>query len=227
MGNVAGVLPGKKKPEEFVIFSAHFDHIGIGKPVEGDSIFNGANDNASGTSAVILLAKYFKAHNKNERTLLFVAFDAEEVGGYGSQFFSRQFTDPARIAAMFNIEMIGTDSKWGENAAFITGYDKTDMGAIMQKNLAGSGFTFHPDPYPDQNLFYRSDNATLARRGVPAHTISTAKMDNEPNYHKVSDEIKTMALQNLTRIIKSIALSSVSIISGKDTPSRVKVEELR
>ena len=153
-------------------------------------------------------------------------FTAEESGGYGSQYFSRQF-DPAKVIAMFNIEMIGTESKWGKNSAFITGYEKTDMGAIMQKNLEGTGFSFHPDPYPDQNLFYRSDNATLARLGVPAHTISTAKMDDEPHYHKVSDEIETLDMENMAMIIKSIAISAKSIVTGKDTPARVRVEDLK
>ena len=90
---------------------------------------------------------------------------------------------------------------------------KTDMGSILQKNLEGTGFSFHPDPYPDQQLFYRSDNATLAKLGVPAHTISTSKMDNEPNYHKASDEIGTLDMDNMAMIIKSIALSARGIIS--------------
>ncbi len=225
--NVVGMLPGKSKKDEYVIFSAHYDHIGVGKPDNnGDSIYNGANDDAAGTTAVIMLAKYFKTLANNERTILFAAFTAEEVGGFGSQYFSRQF-DPAKVMAMFNIEMIGTESKWGKNSAFITGYDKTDMGAIMQRNLEGTGFTFYPDPYTQQNLFYRSDNATLAKLGVPAHTISTAKMENEPHYHKPSDHIETLDMENMAMIIKSIALASRSIVAGKDTPSRVKVEELR
>jgi Zn-dependent M28 family amino/carboxypeptidase len=209
-----------------VIFSGHYDHLGVGKPVDGDSIYNGANDDAAGTTAVIMLAKYFKALGNNERTIVFAAFTAEEVGGFGSQYFSRQF-DPAKVMAMFNLEMIGTESKWGKNSAYITGYEKTDMGAIMQKNLEGTGFTFYPDPYTTQNLFYRSDNATLARLGVPAHTISTSKMDNEPNYHKVSDQIETLDMENMAMIIKSIALASRSIIAAKDTPTRVNVDELR
>ena len=224
--NVVGMLPGKSKKDEYVIFSAHYDHIGVGKPVEGDSIYNGANDDAAGTTAVIMLARYFKALASNERTIVFAGFTAEEVGGFGSQYFSRQF-DPAKVIAMFNIEMIGTDSKWGKNSAYITGYEKTDMGSIMQKNLEGTGFTFNPDPYTSQNLFYRSDNATLARLGVPAHTISTAKMEGEPHYHKVSDHIETLDMENMAMIIKSIALSSRSIVAGKDTPSRVRVDELR
>ena len=226
--NVVGMLPGKSKKDEYVIFSGHYDHIGVNaaRAVNGDSIFNGANDDAAGTTAVIMLAKYFKALANNERTIVFAAFTAEEVGGFGSQYFSRQF-DPAKVMAMFNIEMIGTESKWGKNSAYITGYEKTDMGAIMQKNLEGTGFTFYPDPYPEQGLFTRSDNATLARLGVPAHTISTSKMDSEPNYHKVTDEIGTLDMDNMAMIIKSIALASRSIVAGKDTPTRVMTDALR
>jgi hypothetical protein len=226
LANVVGILPGKSKKEEYVIFSAHYDHIGTGKPVDGDSIYNGANDDAAGTTAVIMLAKYFKVLGDNERTIVFAAFTAEESGGYGSQYFSRQF-DPEKVMAMFNIEMIGTESKWGKNSAYITGFEKTDMGAIMQKNLEGTGFTFYPDPYTKQNLFYRSDNATLARLGVPAHSISTSKMDNEPNYHELTDHIETLDMENMARIIKSIALASRSIVAGKDTPTRVNMEDLR
>jgi len=221
--NVVGVLPGKTRKEEYVIFSAHYDHLGVGKPINGDSIYNGANDDASGVTAVIMLAKYFKALGNNERTLVFAAFTGEEMGGLGSQYFSKQF-DANKVIAMFNIEMIGTESKWGKNSAYITGYEKTDMGRILQKNLEGTGFTFYADPYPAESLFYRSDNATLALLGVPAHTISTSKMDSEPNYHKVSDQVETLDLDNMTMIVRSIALSSKTIVSGIDSPTRVKVE---
>jgi hypothetical protein len=224
--NVVGMLPGKSRKDEYVIFSGHYDHLGIGKPVNRDSIYNGANDDAAGTTAVIMLAKYFKALNTNERTLVFATFTAEESGGFGSQYFSRQF-DPEKVVAMFNIEMIGTESKWGKNSAYITGYEKTDMGVIMERNLEGTGFSFYPDPYTAENLFYRSDNAILARLGVPAHTISTSKMDNEPHYHEPSDEIETLDIENMAMIIKAIAMSSTSIIAGKETPTRVKVEELK
>ena len=225
LANVVGIIPGKSKKDEYVVFSGHYDHLGIGKPVDGDSIYNGANDDAAGTTAVIMLTKYFKALNNNERTIVFAAFTAEEIGGFGSQYFSRQF-DADKVMAMFNIEMIGTESKWGKNSAYITGYEKTNMGEILAKDLQGTEFTFYPDPYPTQNLFYRSDNATLARLGVPAHTISTSKMDSEPNYHKLTDQIETLDMDNMTMIIKAIALSSKSIVSGKETPSRVKVDEL-
>jgi len=227
--NVVGVIPGKSKKDEYVVFAGHYDHLGIGKPdAKGDSIFNGANDDAAGTTAVMMLAKYFSKQKDNERTLIFVAFTAEEIGGYGSRYFSKQL-NPDKVMAMFNIEMIGTTSKWGTNSAYITGYEKSDMGKILQANLSGSKFHFEPDPYPKQNLFYRSDNATLAELGVPAHTISTSKMEeapnNEPNYHKQSDDISTLDMNNMAEIIKAIAISSKTIVSGKDTPTRVEKEK--
>jgi Zn-dependent M28 family amino/carboxypeptidase len=201
--------------------------LGIGRPnAQGDSIYNGANDDASGSTAVIMLARYFSQLKNNERTLVFATFAAEEIGGYGSQYFSKQF-DPAQTIAMFNIEMIGTESKWGTNSAYITGYERTDMGKILQNNLSGTKFSFHPDPYPQQQLFFRSDNATLARQGVPAHSISTSKMDSEKYYHTADDEIETLDMNNMAEIIKAIAISSATIVSGKDTPSRVDVSTLR
>jgi Peptidase family M28 len=227
--NVVGVIPGKSKKDEYVVFAGHYDHLGIGRPdAKGDSIFNGANDDAAGTTAVMMLAKYFSQQKNNERTLIFVAFTAEEIGGFGSRYFSKQL-NADKVMAMFNIEMIGTESKWGTNSAYITGYEKSDMGKILQANLAGSKFKFEPDPYPKQNLFYRSDNATLAELGVPAHTISTSKMEeapnNEPNYHKQSDDISTLDMNNMAEIIKAIAISSKTIVSGKDTPTRVEKEK--
>jgi Zn-dependent M28 family amino/carboxypeptidase len=226
IANVVGILPGKTKPNEYVIFSAHYDHLGIGKPLNGDSIYNGANDDAAGTTAVVMLAKYFGQLKNNERTLVFAAFTAEEIGGFGSQYFSKSF-DPKQVMAMFNIEMIGTESKWGKNSAYITGFEKTSMGKILQANLKGTSFSFYADPYPDQQLFYRSDNATLAKLGVPAHSISTSKMDNEKFYHTADDEIETLDMNNMAAIIRAIAISSKTIVSGKDTPSRVDASDLK
>lgn len=218
--NIAGIIPGKTKAKELVIFSAHYDHLGFIDPVSGDSIANGADDDASGVTAVISLAKHYKKLGNNERTLVFVAFTAEELGGFGSQHFSSKL-DADDIVAMFNIEMIGKDSKFGKNSAFITGFEKSDFGKILQKNLEGSAFRFHPDPYPEQNLFYRSDNATLAALGVPAHTISTDQIDKDKFYHTVDDEVSTLDVQNIIATIEAIAISSKSIVNGTDTPTRI------
>ena len=218
--NIVGTIPGKTRPNEYVVFGGHYDHLGILPPVKGDSIANGADDDASGTTAVITLAKYYKKLNNNARTLVFVAFTGEEIGELGSQHFATT-VEPDKVVAMFNIEMIGKPSKFGQNSAFITGFDRSDFGKILQKNLEGTPFKFYPDPYPEQDLFYRSDNASLAEVGVPAHTISTDQIDIDKLYHTVGDEIQTLDIDNIVATIRAIALSSGTIVSGKDTPTRV------
>jgi hypothetical protein len=218
--NIVGTIPGKTRPNEYVIYSGHYDHLGILPAVKGDSIANGADDDASGTTAVITLARYFKKRNNNARTLVFVAFTGEEIGELGSQHFATTI-DPDRVVAMFNIEMIGKPSKFGQNSAFITGFDRSDFGKILQKNLVGTPFKFYPDPYPKEDLFYRSDNASFAEVGVPAHTISTDQIDIDTLYHTVGDELKTLDVNNIVETIRAIALSSGTIVSGQDTPTRV------
>ena len=222
--NITGMIEGKRK-DEIVLFSAHHDHIGIRNAVESDSIANGANDNASGVTAVIELANYFSSLRKPERTLLFVTFTAEEMGGYGSQYFSEQL-NPDEIVAMFNIEMIGKPAVEGPNSAWITGFNQSSFGELLQKSAEGSIYSFAPDPYPQQNLFYRSDNATLARLGVPAHTISTTPIDVDKDYHRVSDEFETLNVEHITNTIKAIAKGAEGIVSGRDTPTRVNPDNL-
>lgn len=217
--NVIGKIDGNRQ-DDVVLFSAHYDHIGIQNAVQGDSIANGANDNASGVTAVIELARHFASKQKPERTLLFVGFTAEEMGGYGSQYFSSQL-NPDNIVAMFNIEMIGKPAVSGPNTAWITGYDRSTFGELLSASAAETAYEFYPDPYPNQNLFYRSDNATLARLGVPAHTISTTPIDVDPDYHQVSDEYETINISHLTNTIKAISRAAEGIVSGEDTPSRV------
>lgn len=221
MSNVAAVLPGKSKPNEYVVFSAHYDHIGIIPGNEQDSIANGADDDASGTTAVLSLAKYYKQQDNNERTLIFVAFTAEEIGMYGSRYFSNNI-NADDVVAMINIEMIGKDAKFGPNSLYITGFDRSNLGELMQKNLQGSSFNFHPDPYPQQNLFYRSDNKVLAELGVPAHTFSTSQIDNDTYYHTVKDEVETLNIENIKSSIEAIALGANGIVNGTQTPTRVE-----
>lgn len=219
LNNVAGMIKGKRS-DEFVLFSAHYDHVGIRKTAGTDSIFNGANDDASGTTAVVELARYFKQMDKPERSILFVAFTAEESGGYGSKYFSQKL-NPDQIIAMFNIEMIGKPATDGPNSCWITGFERSSFGTILQNAVKGTKFKFYPDPYPSQNLFYRSDNATLARLGVPAHSLSTTPIDVDPDYHKATDHVETIDMAHMTNTIKAIAAGARTIISGEATPTRV------
>ncbi len=224
LSNVVGKISGKRA-NEIVLFSGHYDHLGI-RGTEGDTIYNGANDDASGTTAVITLAKYFKdMGTQPERTIMFACFTAEEGGGYGSTYFSQQL-NPDEIVAMFNIEMIGKPAVSGPNTAWVTGFDKSSFGELLQKAVEGTEYEFYADPYPDQNLFYRSDNATLARLGVPAHSISTTPIDVDKDYHQASDEVSTLDMEHMTNSIKAIAAAATRMISGEDTPTRVDTSNL-
>jgi len=223
--NVIGVLEGKSKKDEYVVVSGHYDHLGIRK-TEGelDSIYNGADDDASGTTAVLALAEYFKRKGNNERTIVFVAFTGEEMGLLGSRYFGKD-VDASKFVAGINIEMIGKDSEFGPKTAWLTGFERSDFGKIIQKNLEGTGYVLHPDPYDKQNLFFRSDNASLARLGIPSHTFSTVPIPTDNHYHKASDEATTLKVSVVTETIRAIALGTESIINGKDTPTRVQLTE--
>jgi len=220
--NIIGLLEGTSLKEEFVVISAHYDHLGQKKDGPGDFIYNGANDNATGVSAMIMLAEYFKKTKTNKRSILFVAFTAEEMGLVGSNYFGNTISAESIIAGV-NIEMIGKESPFGPKTAWLTGFDRSSFGKIIQKNLSDSEFKLYPDPYKSFRLFFRSDNASLARLGVPAHTFSTSPMDKDLDYHQVTDQASTLNITTISQTIKAIALGTASIISGEDTPTRVKL----
>lgn len=224
MSNILGVLEGKSKKDEFVIVSAHHDHLGVKKSGEGDRIFNGANDDASGVVGVLALAEYFAKKGNNERSILFVCFTAEEMGLIGSKYFGKDI-DPSKFVAGINLELIGKEPKTGPKTAWLSGFERSNFGKIIQKNLVGTGYRLFPDPYPKFNLFFRSDNASLARLGVPSHTFSTTPIDIDTDYHQVSDEAETLDVGILTETVKAVAKGTESIINGKDTPTRVVIKE--
>ncbi len=222
LANVVGVIPGNRS-DEVVLFSAHYDHLGIVRPVDDDSIANGADDNASGTTALISLAKHFAREGKPERTLIFAAFAAEEIGGFGSRHL-RASLDPERIVAMVNLEMLGKVSKFGPRSFWMTGYDRGQLGTMLTDELEGSGFRMLPDPYPDQRLFLRSDNAVFARAGVPAHTLSTTPIDVDTTYHTVHDEVSRLDVGHLAETIRGIALGVRGLVDRSQTPARLIIE---
>jgi Iap family predicted aminopeptidase len=221
--NVVGVLKGKSLSDEFIIISAHYDHLGIDYEMDGDNIYNGANDNASGVTAVLTLAEYFKKSDVNERSIIFIAFTGEEMGLRGSRYFGKNI-NPNNIMAGINIEMIGVQSEYGKNTAWLTGFDRSDFGEIIQKNLSDTKYKVFADPYPKQNLFFRSDNAALARLGIPAHTFSTTPMEKDSHYHKVTDEYKNLDVLTIKESIELISKGILSIIKGEDTPTRIDIK---
>jgi hypothetical protein len=221
--NVVATLPGKSKPGEAIIFSAHYDHEGVfgGRK---DSIMNGANDNASGTTALIALANYFSKRNDNERTLMFCAFAGEELGLLGSTDFINQ-VNPDKIVAVINLEMLGVP-ELGRNRVFITGAEYSDLPAILRKGLTANGINVRPEPNPmEKKLFMRSDNFPFAKKGIPAHTIM-GSTDDDRCYHQPCDEVRRIDIPNLTRLARAIAASVRPLISGQLTPSRIRPSDV-
>lgn len=223
--NVVGVLPGKKQKDEIVLFSGHYDHLGAAPTGEGDVVYNGADDDASGTTAVINLAEYYANKGGNARSLMFSAFTAEEIGGFGSRYFSQQL-NPDDVVAMINIEMIGKPSKFGAGKVWMTGMDRSNLGELLNEKLAGE-VAVYKDPYPEQNLFYRSDNATLARLGVPAHSFSSTQLDKDKHYHQVSDDLASLDLSSMHQVIESLSIATQGLVSGDITPTRVDVNKVK
>jgi Peptidase family M28 len=217
--NIVGMLPGKSKPKEVILFSAHYDHEGVfngGK--EKDSILNGANDNASGVAALVMMAKYFAQKNDNERTILFCAFAGEELGLLGSKAFADN-VDPSAIIAVINLEMIGIP-QYGKNNIFITGYDHSSLPKILEKQLASTTIKIVTGPSEEKELFKRSDNFPFVEKGIPAHSIMSSD-DDDKCYHQPCDEIKGINFPHLTTIINAMAIATRTLINGEDTPGRV------
>jgi len=201
--NVCGVKKGKS--EQSLAFSAHFDHIGSNNK-EGDNIYNGADDDASGVSTVIGLADYFK-DKKTDYSMVFMAFNAEEIGLIGSKALSEnEKLNPVfnNINALFNFEMLATESQFGKNAVFMTGDEFSDFDELINAN-AVNGLKVYPDPYQGQQLFYRSDNVNFVKRKIIAHSISTVDMNKATHYHAVNDDVNIVDADNLTNIINNFA----------------------
>ena len=220
--NVVGQI-GKYSPKrETILIGAHLDHIGV-QNIEGDNVFNGANDNAAGSTAVMQISRFLAQHSW-EKNIIVALFADEEKGLKGAHHLADRLK-AENIIAGINIEMIGKESPFGPKTAWLTGFDRSDFGQIIQKNLEESDYSLYPDPYVNFRLFFRSDNASLARLGVPSHTFSTSPMDKDLDYHKVSDETKTLDLFTVSETIKAIAIGTLSIVNGNDTPSRIVMKK--
>lgn len=197
--NVVGVLPGTAPKPEYVMVSAHYDHIGIGRPVDGDAICNGADDDASGTTAVILLAEALARQPRPRRSIVFVCFSAEEKGLRGSAAFAKDPPLPlADVVADLNIEMIGRPEPGKQKQAWITGSEYSDFAAIAAPALQRAGIEL-TDFRLARMLFAQSDNYPLARAGVVAHSLSAGSL--HADYHRPSDEVDKLDLPHMTAVI--------------------------
>ena len=185
-----------------IVLSAHLDHLGARPSQPGvDTIFNGADDDASGTVAVMALAEALSQGPRPKRTIVFAAFGSEESGGAGAGFFVDLPVVPLnQIVADLQFEMLGRpDPKIPANHLWLTGYERSNLGA----ELAKQGAALVADPHPEQSFFTRSDNIRFARRGVIAHTVSSFNLHTD--YHRASDEIRLIDFPYMTASIRSHA----------------------
>ncbi len=203
--NVLGQLPGRSLPDahDVILLSAHLDHLGNGRgpaPAGGDNIFNGADDDASGSVAVLELAEALARGRRPKRTVMFAWFGSEENGGFGARHFIDVPPVPlSKIVANLEFEMIGRpDAKVQPHTLWLTGYERSNLGP----ELAKRGARIVQDPPPEQSFFTRSDNIQLARRGVIAQTVSSFGLHKE--YHTPADEIRFVDFAHMTDSIRSM-----------------------
>lgn len=212
--NIVGALPGKITNDSIVIFSAHYDHVGRGYDLpynkdfdSGDDIFNGANDNASGTAALLELAKYYAAAKNNRYLLLFIAFSGEELGLIGSTHFAKTI-DAGKIKTVINMDMLGRSPN-EKCYVFTLGRDKFKKPLNKQLMTMDSSIRenfFTGDPYPEEKLGSRSDHYPFALKKINAFSISSSAGD-DIYYHTNKDEYDTIDFDFLLSATKNIALA--------------------
>lgn len=208
--NAIGYLPGTDPNAGVLLVTAHLDHLGV---IDG-AIMPGANDDASGTTAVLELAHALAAGPPLRRGILFVCYGSEELGGIGSQYFAAHPPIPlSSIVANLELEMIGSqDPKLPAGYMMMTGFDRSDFGQILKSK----GALVTGDPYPQLDFFRRSDNYSLALKGIVAHTVSGWAV--VPTYHQPTDTIANLNIPFMTRAIQSLIEPLRFIANGNETP---------
>ena len=214
--NVLGVLRGSDPVlrDSVILVDAHYDHIGMGTPVRGDSIFNGADDDASGTVAVIEIARAMSSGPRPRRTVIFAATTGEEIGKLGARWYIMHPVAPIRsMTANLEIEMIGRPDSLagGAGRAWLTGFERSTMGAMF----AAAGLPIGPDKRPEQSFFTQSDNIAFAQAGIPAHTLSSYNMHSD--YHEVTDDASHVDFAHMTSVIR-VGASAVRLLADGPAP---------
>jgi hypothetical protein len=215
--NVVAILPGSDTAlhGQAILVDAHYDHLGIGQPVAGDSIYNGADDDGSGVVAVLEIARVLAKGPRPRRTVIFLATTGEEVGLLGTRWYIQHPAEPLdQIVANLEIEMIGRSDSLagGAGKAWLTGYDRSTMG----DQLKAAGIPIVADPRPDQQFFLRSDNIAFARMGIPAHTLSSFGLHRD--YHQPSDDVSRIDWNHLDQVIDA-ATRAVRLLANGTVPA--------
>ena len=216
--NVLGVIRGSDPAvaNEAIVVGAHFDHVGIRDAVDGDSIYNGADDDASGVVAVLEAARALAMGSPPRRTVVFALFTGEEMGLLGTTWYLDHPVIPLeQTVAELQVEMIGRPDSLagGHGKLWLTGYERSTIG----ESLAAEGVSVVVDPRPDMNFFRRSDNYVFAVRGIPAHTLSSFNLHQD--YHSPSDEVERVDFDHMVAAIEAI-VRSVRILADADEAPR-------
>lgn len=214
--NVIGVLPGSDPNlrDQVVVIGAHYDHMGIGAAVNGDSIYNGADDDASGVTTVLSVARSLNQGPAPKRTIVFMATTGEEQGILGTRWYVRHPVFPIeKMVADMEVEMIGRPDSMagGPGKAWLTGYDRSTMGEMLK----AAGIPIVADPYPQHRFFERSDNIGFARMGIPAHTLSSFNLHTD--YHRPSDDVDKVDFAHMTGVINA-AVKAARILADGPAP---------
>lgn len=211
--NVIGVIRGSDPAmrDEIVLIGAHYDHEGIGAPVNGDSVYNGADDDASGVTAVLSIARSLSAGQPPKRTVVFMAATGEEQGALGTQWYVKHPAFPlSQMVADMQIEMIGRPDSLagGAGKAWLTGFERSTMGEMLK----AANVPIVPDPYPQMQFFERSDNIVFALMGIPAHTLSSYNMHDD--YHKPSDDVDKIDFAHMTGVVRAAVTTARLLADG-------------
>jgi hypothetical protein len=221
--NVVGLLRGSdpQLKDTYIIVTGHYDHLGVRPGASGDNIYNGANDDASGTASVIEIANTLTAiGEKPRRSIVFMTVFGEEIGGYGARWYTGHPIFPiARTIVDINLEHMGrTDDNEGPNIGQfnLTGFDYTDIASIFAKAGAETGVKAVKHPTKSDSFFGRSDNATFADAGIPSTTLSVSY--EFPDYHQPGDEWQKLDYENLARVDATVALGILSMANSDQAP---------
>ncbi len=217
--NVVGILRGSDPDlrNEYVLFSAHMDHVGIRSAVEGDSIANGADDDASGTVAIIEMAEAYAMLNpRPKRSMIFLAVSGEEKGLWGSEYFAENpCVALTQIVADLNADMIGRN--WTDTVVVI-GKEHSDLGSTVNR-VNGE----HPelnmdaidDLWPEERFYFRSDHYNFARKGIPILFFFTGTHED---YHQVTDEVDRIDVEKAARIVKLMFYVGLEVANSPQRP---------
>lgn len=220
--NVIGVIRGSdpELSKEAIIFTAHLDHIGTQGTV-GDTICNGADDDATGVTAVLTLADAYAAlKTPPKRSIIFMTFWGEEKGLLGSRYYCNNPVWPLeKTVANINIEMIGRPEAGANEKCWVTGWHNSDLGKLMNEGAQSVGILIFEHPKFSEMLYRASDNYSFVQKGVIAHSFSAGSLHED--YHQPSDEWEKLELKHMTRVIEGLFAGSLPIANAAVTPAKI------